>query len=61
MCTSLTFIVQLATAIGGSLDACEVHFGFGRHEYYLNNHEIRYFTAYAYGECKLLSQNEIRI
>ncbi|KAI9665494.1 MAG: hypothetical protein M1831_001636 [Alyxoria varia] len=39
-----------ATAIGGSLDTVEIHYGFGRHTYYLTLHELKYFAAYAYGE-----------
>lgn len=51
--------LQASTIIGGSLDACEVHFGFGRSEYYLTDHEVEYFTAYAYGECKLFQLSEL--
>ena len=57
---SLTVDSQIATAIGGSLDACEVHFGFGTHEYYLNEHQVRYFTAYAYGECEFSKARRIK-
>lgn len=35
-----------------ALDLVEVHFGFGRHQYYLNSWQLMYFTAYTYVECE---------
>jgi len=32
------------------LDFPEVHEGYGRHQYYLNDHQIREFKKYGYGE-----------
>ena len=43
-------IEQFGTTIGAALDFVEVHYGFGRHKYYLSPHELREFKKYTYGE-----------
>ena len=41
---------KLGSTIGVGLDFPELHYGFGRHEYYLNDHQIQEFKKYIYGE-----------
>ena len=47
---SLAHATQLGTVIGGGLDFVEIHYGFGRPEFYLTQHQIREYRKYAYGE-----------
>ncbi|KAL9133093.1 MAG: hypothetical protein Q9175_005732 [Cornicularia normoerica] len=43
-------LALLGSIIGGGLDAPEIRNGFGRHQYYLNDHQIQEFKKYTYGE-----------
>ena len=36
--------------VGTGLDFPEVHYGFGRHEYYITEHQYQEFRKYTYGE-----------
>lgn len=47
---NLTHRSQLGTTIGAALDFVEVHYGFGKHQQFLSDHEIRQFRKYTYGE-----------
>ena len=47
MCTDYG---QIGTVIGTALDFVEVHEGFGRPQFYLNQHQLREFRKYTYGE-----------
>ncbi|KAI9762869.1 MAG: hypothetical protein M4579_000222 [Chaenotheca gracillima] len=40
----------LGTVIGAGLDFPEIHYGFGRHRYYLTDHQYREYLKYGYGE-----------
>ena len=42
--------LQLGTVIGSALDFTQVHYGFGRHQFYLTDDQLQEFTKYAYGE-----------
>lgn len=41
---------KIGSVIGVGLDPSEIHYGFGRHEYYLNDHQIQEFKKYIFGE-----------
>jgi len=41
---------QLGNFIGGALDLVEIHYGFGRSMFYLNQHQLLEFGKYVYGE-----------
>ena len=41
---------KLGSIVGVALDFPEIHDGFGRHEYYLTEHQIQEFKKYIYGE-----------
>ncbi|KAL8728430.1 MAG: hypothetical protein Q9166_005392 [cf. Caloplaca sp. 2 TL-2023] len=43
-------LAVLGTTIGAALDFVEVHYGFGKHQQFLTDHEIRQFRKYTYGE-----------
>ncbi|KAI4253481.1 MAG: hypothetical protein L6R42_007563 [Xanthoria sp. 1 TBL-2021] len=43
-------LAVLGTTIGAALDFVEVHYGFGKHQQFLSDHEIRQFRKYTYGE-----------
>ncbi|CAF9936397.1 MAG: hypothetical protein ALECFALPRED_006841 [Alectoria fallacina] len=43
-------LALLGSAVGVGLDFPELHYGFGRHEYYLNDHQIQEFKKYIFGE-----------
>lgn len=43
-------LALVGSLIGAGLDFPEIHNGFGRHEYYLNDHQIQEFKKYTYGE-----------
>lgn len=47
---TLLIYTKLGSIIGGGLDAPEIRNGFGRHQYYLNDHQIQEFKKYTYGE-----------
>lgn len=47
---NLTHWHKIGTIIGAGLDFPEIHYGYGRHEYYLNDHQIQEFQKYGYGE-----------
>ncbi|MCJ1368199.1 hypothetical protein MMC16_007340 [Acarospora aff. strigata] len=40
----------LGITVGMALVIVEVHYGFGRHKYYLSQHEFKQFQKYSYGE-----------
>ncbi|KAI9666822.1 MAG: hypothetical protein M1831_001598 [Alyxoria varia] len=40
----------ISTLVGAALVGVQVHFGLGRHEHYLTEHQMFYFSAYDYGE-----------
>ena len=42
--------MKLGSIIGGGLDVPEIRNGFGRHQYYLTDHQIQEFKKYTYGE-----------
>ncbi|KAL9616628.1 MAG: hypothetical protein Q9204_008557, partial [Flavoplaca sp. TL-2023a] len=43
-------LAVLGTTIGAALVFVEVHYGFGKHQQFLSDHEIRQFRKYTYGE-----------
>ncbi|KAK3174748.1 hypothetical protein OEA41_001994 [Lepraria neglecta] len=43
-------LALIGTVIGTALDFVEVHEGFGRPQFYLNQHQLREFRKYTYGE-----------
>ncbi|KAI4102224.1 MAG: hypothetical protein LQ339_004749 [Xanthoria mediterranea] len=43
-------LAVLGTTIGAALDFVEVHYGFGKHQEFLSEYEIRQFRKYTYGE-----------
>jgi len=43
-------VPRIGTVIGTALDFVEIHEGFGRPQYYLNEHQLREFRKYTYGE-----------
>ena len=43
-------LALLGTVIGSALDFVEVHYGFGRHQYYLTAYQLQEFQKYTYGE-----------
>ena len=45
-----SFLVQVGTTIGAALDFVEVHYGFGRPQYYLTSVQLQEFEKYGYGE-----------
>lgn len=47
MCTNYG---QIGTVIGTALDFIEVHKGFGRLQFYLNQYQLREYRKYTYGE-----------
>lgn len=42
--------VQMGNVIGAGLDSVEVHYGFGRGQYYLTTWQLIEFKKYTYGE-----------
>lgn len=42
--------VQFGTIIGTGLDFVEVHYGLGRPDYYLTQHQLHEYQKYTYGE-----------
>ena len=42
--------MKIGTVVGTGLDFPEVHYGFGRHEYYITEHQYQEFRKYTYGE-----------
>ena len=42
--------MKLGTIVGMGIDFPEIHNGYGRHEYYLTDHQIQEFAKYGYGE-----------
>ncbi|KAL8867038.1 MAG: hypothetical protein Q9174_005922 [Haloplaca sp. 1 TL-2023] len=43
-------LAVLGTTIGAALDFVEVHYGFGKHQRFLSQHELEQFKKYTYGE-----------
>ncbi|KAF6235475.1 hypothetical protein HO173_006158 [Letharia columbiana] len=43
-------LALLGSIVGVGLDFPEIHYGFGRHQYYLNDHQVQEFKKYIYGE-----------
>ena len=43
-------LTKLGTIVGTGLDFPEAHYGFGRHEYYLTDHQFHEFKKFTYGE-----------
>ena len=43
-------VMKVGSIIGGGLDVPEIRNGFGRHQYYLTEHQIQEFKKYTYGE-----------
>ena len=44
------YLTQLGTVVGSALDFVEVHYGFGRHQYYLSQYQLYKFQKYTWGE-----------
>ena len=42
--------VCLGIIVGSALDFVEVHYGFGRHDYYLSGYQLYKFRKYTWGE-----------
>ena len=42
--------MQLGSIVGAGLDFPEIHYGFGRHQYYLTDHQLQEFMKYTFGE-----------
>ncbi len=43
-------MTKLGTLIGAVLDFIYVHYGLGRHEYYLTDHQIQEYKKFSYGD-----------
>lgn len=43
-------LAWLGSLIGGVLDLIYIHYGFGRHRYYLTDHQFQEYKKYSYGD-----------
>lgn len=41
---------KIGSLVGAALDLVDVHYGFARHEYYLNDHQIQEYKKFSYGD-----------
>ena len=42
--------MKLTSLLGGILDFIYIHYGFGRHQYYLTDHQFQEYKKFSYGD-----------